>query len=1107
MAQAAGPCDGIALSHDDWMSDMAATDMAATIAQRPLTQLVWPGAHDAGTCKYRDLGEQDHVFDTFAATQKTTIGTQLRHGIRYFDLRFRPDRVEEPTTDFNDGQTSGIYIWHGVASTTSYKFKTIVDEIKDFVDEPGHSREILFLDIQLRQPASRTDATTPFFEEACGWFAEELGDLLIDPATVITAFGDDARSWIDATTVGDVWGDPDGRRIIARFTGAGRNHCPSSISSLINWDDWIPDSWYANQCFSEAYTPALATNNPISGITSAAQAALSGRNGSVESTKPAILFGVGSFPTTLGAQAQDFYNLQIQPTQSVGCPNSGPEELAGANDNVLNAVLSWYDANQNNARKFLNILTSDFVEDTPLMENVLQMNENGGARIQDTITTDDDNRPFTPGEDVWANQDVFVSLSCSSSFTSPEGSGRVSQIAWAGVRAGFWDVNGSSSVVIQNLLLRSEGRDQSISFVCRDTSGRIAIQRVKHINIDKTPPVLGFGGHVESVNASGWANTNLHFGWSCTDPLSGPVTPTVNAELSEGSNQSVTGTCEDNAGNSSFDTQTGFNIDTTPPTIAFRNRSPEPNMAGWNNSDVNLTWDCGDALSGPTALEMVVTLSVHAANQSAVGICSDLAGNSVTDTQTGINIDLIRPSITFQSRTPANIYGWNNDDVTVTWTCADQGSGPVVAEVRATISDEGKNQTATGTCSDRAGNEQSADQRDIHIDKTLPTMTFDRRTPANSHGWNNTDVTVIWICTDANLPTQERPVVLSADGANQTATAICSDPAANTATASETGINVDKTPPTITSVFPGTPTGWYGTNVTVSFHCTDSLSGVVSSDGGSQAVASEGPAQPATGTCEDNAGNMAKRTEFLNIDKTAPLVSCASPDGQWHNNNVTIACTASDALAGLSNSADSSFFLVTSVAIGTETGAAGTNSRSVCDRVGFCQAAGPISGSKVDRKAPTVICPVPPSFLINQAAAQVTATVTDGGSGPLVSTVSGAASTVAVGSFLISLTGKDVVQNTTTIACGYSVHGVESLNALVLTSSLTSKEQESLMANLENVAGVLDDGNPSNDAAACGKLGAFLNHLNALEQSRRLTAAEAIALGQEAQLLRALAHC
>ncbi len=48
------------------------------------------------------------------------------------------------------------------------------------------------------------------------------------------------------------------------------------------------------------------------------------------------------------------------------------------------------------------------------------------------------------------------------------------------------------------------------------------------------------------------------------------------------------------------------------------------------------------------------------------------------------------------------------------------------------------------------------------------------------------------------------------------------------------------------------------------------------------------------------------------------------------------------------------FNLTTNVPAGTETANAATNSRQVCDVVGNCTTAAPITGNKVDKKAPTI---------------------------------------------------------------------------------------------------------------------------------------------------------
>ena len=74
-----------------------------------------------------------------------------------------------------------------------------------------------------------------------------------------------------------------------------------------------------------------------------------------------------------------------------------------------------------------------------------------------------------------------------------------------------------------------------------------------------------------------------------------------------------------------------------------------------------------------------------------------------------------------------------------------------------------------------------------------------------------------------------------------------------------------------------------------------------------------------------------------------------------------------------------------------------------------------------DNTPPTVTCDAAPTFLLNQPNAVVTATVTDGGSGPATSTVTATVSTSTVGSQTATLTGTDEAGNTATAACAYTV--------------------------------------------------------------------------------------
>ena len=190
-------------------------------------------------------------------------------------------------------------------------------------------------------------------------------------------------------------------------------------------------------------------------------------------------------------------------------------------------------------------------------------------------------------------------------------------------------------------------------------------------------------------------------------------------------------------------------VDTTKPVITLLSRTPAANAFGWNNSAVTLTWSCSDE-GGSGVVETPVSkiLNLEGENQTAAGTCADHAGNTVSDTQTGINIDTTAPGMTASVSPAANASGWNNTDVTVSYSCEDNLSGIDQLSAPTILSAEGKDLTATGSCSDKAGNTSVATLSGINIDKTAPVTTASASPAANGNGWNNTNVTVSYFGED-----------------------------------------------------------------------------------------------------------------------------------------------------------------------------------------------------------------------------------------------------------------------------------------------------------------------------------------------------------------------
>ncbi len=197
-------------------------------------------------------------------------------------------------------------------------------------------------------------------------------------------------------------------------------------------------------------------------------------------------------------------------------------------------------------------------------------------------------------------------------------------------------------------------------------------------------------------------------------------------------------------------------------------------------------------------------------------------------------------------------------------------------------------------------------------------------------------------------------------------------------------INPDNSAPSVTCTVPDL-TIWYATDVQVPCTASDP-SGLANSADASFTLSTNVAAGTETThaltntrTVCDTLNNCTTVGFTFKVDKKSPMVSCGSADGLWHSDNVSVHCTATDGGSGI-ESADASFNLTTSVADGSETANAATDTRDVADKVGNSQTAGPIGGNQVDRKAPQFTCEAAPS---DWSADDVTrdCVAVDGGSG------------------------------------------------------------------------------------------------------------------------------
>lgn len=112
-------------------------------------------------------------------------------------------------------------------------------------------------------------------------------------------------------------------------------------------------------------------------------------------------------------------------------------------------------------------------------------------------------------------------------------------------------------------------------------------------------------------------------------------------------------------------------LDNTGPSVSA-SLNPQPNTAGWNPGTVVVSWIAGDrgGVGGGTVTGNT-TVSTDTAGQTVTGIAADALGNVGLASSVVVRRDTVKPAISGQRAPAANGFGWNNTDVTVSFTCSD----------------------------------------------------------------------------------------------------------------------------------------------------------------------------------------------------------------------------------------------------------------------------------------------------------------------------------------------------------------------------------------------------------------------------------------------------
>ncbi|HZQ29372.1 MAG TPA: PxKF domain-containing protein [Acidimicrobiales bacterium] len=367
------------------------------------------------------------------------------------------------------------------------------------------------------------------------------------------------------------------------------------------------------------------------------------------------------------------------------------------------------------------------------------------------------------------------------------------------------------------------------------------------------------------------------------------------------------------------------------------------NGKGWYNHAVTVHWTCSDDPGAVVACPPDSLVTTEGASQSISSpVATDDRGNTAIGVVNSISIDETAPEtkVTFggpkyvsvttgawYDRHGATVTAVSDDGlvnplsgVAASYVNVDLGSGKAVSGLTDIVGALTPSGSTAGTgfhtervwSEDNAGNAEAMDsgnkrrQALVHIDDDVPAITATRSALPNANGWYNAPVSVTYSCSDASSGVATCPGAHTetTEGVKDVA-AMSDDNVGNTGIEVE-HLNIDETPPTVTTGPTEAPNanGWYNHPVTVHTTCTDNLSGDDSCDT-DEVVSGEG-AHSGSHQGSDKAGNSGSGSFNLKIDTVAPGVTVSGPaDGSTivlGSPVATPSCTATDAVSGLGTS-------------------------------------------------------------------------------------------------------------------------------------------------------------------------------------------------------------
>jgi hypothetical protein len=294
---------------------------------------------------------------------------------------------------------------------------------------------------------------------------------------------------------------------------------------------------------------------------------------------------------------------------------------------------------------------------------------------------------------------------------------------------------------------------------------------------------------------------------------------------------------------------------------------------GWYTASVTVSFSVsGSNIKNVNCPDVLVDFDTTGKDAQCVVTFTD---NTITGKVVTIKRDATPPTATgISAQRDPDTNGWYNHAVGVTVAGTDATSGIASCTSLTYSGPDSGSATATGTCTDNAGNVSASKTLSFQYDASAPGVSPAPSRAADANGWYNHPVDVAFQGSDSasGIDTCTSASYSGPDTGSASVTGTCRDKAGNTASGSF-ALRYDATPPAAPSGTPDRPpdsNGWYNHRLAATFATSDATSGIASCDAPSYDKPDDATAT-LTGSCRDNAGNTSPDGSFaFKYDSTPP---------------------------------------------------------------------------------------------------------------------------------------------------------------------------------------------------------------------------------------------